>query len=133
MSSIDSFALKFVSLLLKLSVLAYLFATLFPFISDPGFESTFGSWSVRWLLIILLGAITLGVFVVSRSQFYIYGFFLVAIAAVYQLFNALFSPNIIVEVMLHFYVLSTAIYFLTRDLRHQRKHRGTHSKKTTDW
>lgn len=133
MSSAESFFHKLITLLLKLSVIAYLFATIFPFISDPGFESTFGVWSVRWLLIVLLGAITLGVFVINRSYFYLYGFLLVAIAAVYQLFNVLLTPDVIVEVLLHFYVLSTAIYFLTRDLRHQRSYRRHRSKKPSEW
>ncbi|MBK9291573.1 MAG: hypothetical protein IPM52_08100 [Bacteroidetes bacterium] len=124
---------RFVTFLLKLSVVAYMFAVVFPYISDPGFESTFGTWSVRWLLIILLGAITLGVFVVSRTDFYLYGFFLVAIAAVYKLFNIMLTPLAIGELMLHFYVLSTAIYFLTRDLRHHRSYKKRRSGKPAEW
>lgn len=133
MTKAESYLSKFVLLLLKLSVIAYLFATVFPFISDPGFENAFGVWSLRWLLIIMIAAIALGVFVVHRSQFYLFGFFLVAIASVYQLFAVMFSPRIIVEVLLHFYVLSTAIYFLTRDLRHQRNYKKQRGKSSTEW
>ncbi len=133
MRSIESFLNKLVTFLLKLSVISYLFASIFPFLSDPGFDSTFGVWTVRWLLIILLGAIALGVFVINRSYFYLYGFLLVAIAAVYQLFNVLLESNAPVEILLHFYVLSTAIYFLTRDLRHQNNYRRHRTKKPSDW
>jgi hypothetical protein len=132
MARTEFYLSKFVSLLLKLSVIAYLFAVVFPFISDPGFESTIAAWSLRWVLITLIAIIALGVFLVNRSQFYAIGFFLVAIAAVYQLFVVLLSSNLIVEVLLHFYALSTAIYFLTRDLRHQGYYKKHRAKRSTD-
>ncbi|MDO8898443.1 MAG: hypothetical protein Q7V19_12405 [Bacteroidales bacterium] len=108
---------KLVTFTLRIAAIMYFFTAIYPFLVDPGFESTFGAWSVRWILIILLGTITLAFFILGKSDFYVYGFFLVLIVSIYQMFTALTASWSITELFLHFYVLSTAVYFVTRDLR----------------
>jgi hypothetical protein len=125
---------KLVTFMLRMAVIMYFFAAIYPFLVDPGFESTFGAWSVRWILIILTGAITLLFFILKRSEFFMYGFFLVLIVSIYQMFSALTTSRSIPELFLHFYVLSTAVYFVTRDLRTNygnNRHRR-HSKTKTE-
>lgn len=108
---------RFVTLLLRFSVIAYLLYTLLPYMMSPGFENSFGSWAVRWILIILLGTIALLSFVLRRSDLLRYGFFLVLIAAAFNLFTALLNPEKWNLLLLHAYVIATAIYFISRDLR----------------
>lgn len=118
MSKTEKFLNKLIQILLKVASIGYIFSVILPYLIDPGFESTFGSWSTRWLLIILLAAYSLLVFVLSRTQFYLYGFFVVSIAALFKLFVILLSPiNIVEQLMLHIYVLVTAFYFISKDLR----------------
>jgi hypothetical protein len=130
MGNIEKNISKLVTFMLRLSAIMYFFAALYPFLVDPGFETTFGAWSVRWILIILLGAIILAFFILKKSEFYVYGFFLVLIVSIYQMFTSLTVSRSIPELFLHFYVLSTAVYFVTRDIRTQygsSRHRR-HSK-----
>ncbi|MBS4060658.1 MAG: hypothetical protein KG029_09680 [Bacteroidetes bacterium] len=130
MGNIEKNISKLVTFMLRLAAIMYFFTALYPFLVDPGFESTFGAWSVRWILIILLGAIILAFFILKKSEFYVYGFFLVLIVSIYQMFASLTVSRSITELFLHFYVLSTAIYFVTRDIRTQygsSRHRR-HSK-----
>ena len=108
---------KFVTLLLRFSVIAYLLYTLLPFIASPGFENSEGSWLFRWFLIILLGAIMMLAFVLRRSDLLRYGFFLVLIAAAFNLFTTLLHPEKWILLLLHAYVIATAIYFISRDIR----------------
>jgi len=108
---------RFVTLLLRFSVIAYLLFTLLPYIVNPGFENTSGAWLLRWFLIILLGAITMLAFVLRRSDLLRYGFFLVLIAASFNLFTALLLPEKWHLLLLHAYVIATAIYFISRDIR----------------
>ncbi|MBZ0241829.1 MAG: hypothetical protein K8F24_01320 [Bacteroidales bacterium] len=108
---------KFVTLLLRLSVVAYLLYTLLPYVIDPGSENSFGSWAVRWILIILLGVIAMLSFALRRTDLMRYGFFLVLIAAAFNLFMALLHPEKWNLILLHVYVLATAIYFISRDIR----------------
>lgn len=134
MGNFEKYLSKLVTFMLRMAVIMYFFAAIYPFLIDPGFESTFGAWSVRWVLIILIGAITLLFFILKKAEFYMYGFFLVVIVSIYQMFTALTGIRSITELFLHFYVLSTAVYFVTRDLRANyggsRHHR--HSKIKTD-
>jgi len=108
---------RFVTLLLRLSVIAYLLYTLLPYVINPGFENTMGSWAVRWFLIILLGAIAMLAFLLRRTDLLRYGFFLVLIAAAFNLFAALLLPEKWHLLLLHAYVIATAIYFISRDIR----------------
>lgn len=119
MGNIEKNISKLVTFMLRLAAIMYFFTALYPFLVDPGFESTFGAWSVRWILIILLGAIILAFFILKKSEFYVYGFFLVLIVSIYQMFASLTVSRSITELFLHFYVLSTAVYFVTRDIRTQ--------------
>lgn len=120
---------RFVTLLLRFSVIAYLLFTLLPFITSPGFENSFGSWAVRWILIILLGAIALLSFVLRRSDLLRYGFFLVLIAAAFNLFMSLLNPEKWNLMLLHAYVIATAIYFISRDIRIETSRTHKHHKK----
>lgn len=133
MNKLDSILNKLVYFVLIISVIGYLFSTLLPYFSNPGFESTVANWIVRWVLIILLVIITLILFAVKRTLFYTVGFFFVSIAASFQIFKILLTPSAILEVLVHFYVLMTSIHFMTRDLRRQRRPRRRRNKKPADW
>jgi len=117
MSRTEKILNKLILLLLKIASIGYLFSVIYPYLIDPGFESTFGSWSTRWLLILILAAYSLLVFVLARAQFYLYGFFVVAIGSLFKLFVILQSPGILEQLFLHIYVLFSALYFISKDLR----------------
>lgn len=129
MGNIERLITKLVTNGLRLAVIAYIFTAIYPFMIDPGFESTFGSWSVRWLLIILMGAVALTVFILQRSNFLVYGFFAVLIVAIFQLFVSLTNDRSITDLLLHFYALATASYFITRDFRVHAHSHGRRRKK----
>lgn len=109
--------IKVVSILMRIGTIAYLFSVLYPFIQEPGFSITFWDWSMRWLLIILLGAAGLLILVVERKYFLVYGFFVVFLAAMFKMFMVLLKPLPIPEVFTHFMIATVAMYFVTRDIR----------------
>lgn len=132
MSHLERWTTTMVTLLLRLAVIFYLFAALYPFINDPGFESTFGNWSLRWMLIIITGAATLTFFILKRSVFLLYGFFVVLFLSLYQIFSTLTADLSVIKLLLHFYALATSIYFVTRDIRvkaHGSSRRRSHKSK----
>ncbi len=118
---------KLVILQLRLAVVAYIFSTMYPYITDPGFETTVWNWILRWGLIIVMGAVLLGMFALQRSDFMRYGFFLVLVAAFFNLFSAILIPGMLRQVFVHFFAIAVAVYFMSRDVRHEvvknRRHR----------
>ncbi|MDN5348764.1 MAG: hypothetical protein PWQ54_160 [Bacteroidales bacterium] len=122
----------FITILLRLGFIAYLIFTLYPYITNPGFESEFPNWIIRWSLIILLGAIFLLAMVLKRSDFFRYGFFILLIAAAFNLFMVFLKPGSLSYSLLHFYAIATAVYFVSRDIRleagSKRKHHKTRDK-----
>jgi len=108
---------KVITLTLRFSVISYLLFTLSPYIINPGFENSEGAWLLRWFLIILLGAIAMMSFVLKRSDLFRYGFFLVLIAASFNLFMALLNPETWRLLLIHAYVIATSVYFVSRDFR----------------
>ncbi len=120
---------KIVTLLLWFAAVMYLFSVVYPYIIDPGFESTFGIWIVRWGLIIGVSVFSLGVFILRRSDFLLYGYFLVFIAALFQLFITLISNEALPGIFIHLYVIATAIYFFTKDILSTQGHQYHRSKK----
>lgn len=131
---LKTFVNKAVITFLRLAAITYLFAAVFPFIVDPGFESNFGIWTVRWGLIILLALTTLLFFIINRSEFILYGFFVVFIVAIYQIFITLTGNFSIPSLFLHIYVLATSVYFITHDMRLQSgsNHHHKRSKGKTE-
>lgn len=123
---------RFITILLRLGFIAYLIFTLYPYITNPGFESEFPNWIIRWSLIILLGAIFLLAMVLKRSDFFRYGFFILLIAAAFNLFMVFLKPGSLSYSLLHFYAIATAVYFVSRDIRleagSKRKHHKTRVK-----
>ncbi|MBG0782995.1 MAG: hypothetical protein H0S84_12065 [Bacteroidales bacterium] len=123
---------RFITILLRLGFIAYLIFTLYPYITNPGFESEFPNWIIRWSLIILLGAIFLLAMVLKRSDFFRYGFFILLIAAAFNLFMVFLKPGSLSYSLLHFYAIATAVYFVSRDIRleagSKRKHHKTRDK-----
>jgi len=121
-----------ITFLLRIGFIAYLIFTLYPFISNPGFESEFPNWIVRWGLIILLGAIFLLAMVMKRSDFFRYGFFIVLIAASFNLLLVFLKPGSLSYSLLHLYTIATAVYFVSRDIRLEagtkRKHHKSRDK-----
>lgn len=109
--------IKVVSILMRIGAIAYLFSVLYPYIQEPGFSITFWDWSMRWLLIILLGAAGLLIMVMERKYFLVYGFFVVFLAAMFKMFLVLINPLPIPEVFTHFMIVTVAMYFITRDIR----------------
>jgi hypothetical protein len=122
----------FITILLRLGFIAYLIFTLYHYITNPGFESEFPNWIIRWSLIILLGAIFLLAMVLKRSDFFRYGFFILLIAAAFNLFMVFLKPGSLSYSLLHFYAIATAVYFVSRDIRleagSKRKHHKTRDK-----
>jgi hypothetical protein len=98
-------------------VILYIFSVLFPFINDPGFEETFWSWSLRWFLIIVQAAATLLIMVIKRSDFLVYGFFIIFLASIYNLFVSAVSSNPFPELFSHFLAATVSVYF--HDPRHE--------------
>ncbi len=130
---LQRFLLKLVVFLLKAGALAYLFATLFPYLQEPGFQNTFGNWTLRWFLVILLASAALMVFVINRNDFLVYGFFFIFMAAMFNMFLVLVNPSPIPGVFNHFFVATISVYFMTRTMRKDtsstRKHRRSKSTK----
>lgn len=121
---------KIVTLLLRTAVLTYLVSVVYPYLADPGFESTFGNWALRWGLIIGLGAAMLAIFILNRTDFIRYGFFVIFIASFFQLFVTLLSNDAFPAVLFHVYVMITAVYFFTKDFRSStHSHHHHHSRK----
>lgn len=120
---------KIVTLLLRFAAVMYLFSVVYPYIIDPGFESTFGIWIVRWGLIIGISVFTLGVFILRRFDFLLYGYFLVFITALFQLFVTMISNEPLPGIFVHLYVITTAIYFFTKDIRNTQGHQHHRSRK----
>jgi hypothetical protein len=122
----------FITILLRLGFVAYLLFTFYPYITNPGFESELPNWIMRWGLIILLGALFLLSMVLKRSDFFRYGFFILLIAAAFNLFLVFLKPGSLSYSLLHFYTIATAVYFVSRDIRLEagtkRKHHKTHDK-----
>ncbi len=108
---------KIVTLLLKTAAATYLLAVVFPYLSDPGFQSNVGNWMLRWGLIAGLSALTLLFFVLKREDFFLYGFFIVFFASVFQFFVTIIGKNPMPDALIHVYVGITSIYFVTKDLR----------------
>ncbi|HPE42569.1 MAG TPA: hypothetical protein PKV88_00685 [Bacteroidales bacterium] len=119
---------SFITLLLRLGFVSYLLFTVYPYISNPGFESEFPNWIIRWGLIILLGAVFLLSMVMKRSDFFRYGFFIVLIAAAFNLFVVFLKPGTLSYSLVHFYVIVTAVYFVSRDIRHDANIKRKHHK-----
>jgi hypothetical protein len=119
---------NFITLMLRLGLVAYLLFTFYPFINNPGFESEFPNWIIRWGLIILLGAIFLMSMVLKRSDFIRYGFFVLLIAAAFNLFWTFLKFESLSYALVHFYVITTAIYFVSRDIRLEASSRKKHHK-----
>ncbi len=120
--------IKMVTILMRVGVIAYLFTVLFPYIEDPGFANTFGNWTLRWFLIILLASAALLLLVVARKYFLVYGFFMVFLAAMYNMFLILLKPSPIPDVFTHFFIASLAVYFMTRDTRAAQSSGRKHHK-----
>ncbi len=108
----------------------YLLSVVYPFLVEPGFENNFGNWALRWGLIIALAAATMGMFIMKRADFLLYGFFIVFISGFYQLFATLLSKNPLPDIFFHLYVIATAIYFVTKDIRNTQSHHHHRSSKT---
>lgn len=113
---------KIVTLLLRTATVLYLLSVVYPFLVEPGFENNFGNWALRWGLIIALAIAAMGMFIMKRADFLLYGFFIVFIAAFYQLFSTLLSKSPFPDILVHLYVIATAIYFVTKDLRNMQSH-----------
>lgn len=113
---------KIVTLLLRTATVLYLLSVVYPFLVEPGFENNFGNWALRWGLIIALALAAMGMFILKRADFLLYGFFIVFIAAFYQLFSTLLSKSPFPDLLVHLYVIATAIYFVTKDLRNTQSH-----------
>ncbi|HOI32620.1 MAG: hypothetical protein PHG67_00595 [Bacteroidales bacterium] len=121
---------NFITLNMRLGFVAYLLFTLYPYISNPGFESEFPNWIIRWGLIIILGAILLLSMILRRSDFFRYGFFIVLVAAVFNLFVVFLKPGSLSYALVHFYVIVTAVYFVSRDIRHSAHPKRKHHHKS---
>lgn len=120
---------KAVTTMLRFGVIMYIFSVLFPFINDPGFEETFWSWSLRWFLIIVQAAATLLIMVIKRSDFLVYGFFIIFLASIYNLFVSAVSSDPFPDLFSHFLAATVSVYFMTRDMRIEistghKKHRN---------
>jgi membrane protein implicated in regulation of membrane protease activity len=70
--------------------------------------------------------------VLKRSDFFRYGFFILLIAAAFNLFMVFLKPGSLSYSLLHFYAIATAVYFVSRDIRleagSKRKHHKTRDK-----
>lgn len=119
---------------LRLAVAAYVFTTILPYITEPGFEGSFWNWILRWGLIVVMAVILLGLMALPRHDFLRYGFFLVLIAGFYNVFIAILMPGLLQEVFVHFFAIGVAVYFVSRDLRIEvtksKKHRHKSSHPT---
>lgn len=115
--STKSLANRLVYTLLRFAVIIYIFAAFYPYIVNPGFENTFGIWAVRWILILLVAFAALIFFIIGRTDFTRYGFFVVFIVAIFQIFASITKTFSVTTLLLHFYVIATAIYFITHDIR----------------
>lgn len=132
-----------ITLGLRFSVLVYLFSVVYPYVLEPGFENEIGNWTLRWSLIVLVAIAAMVLFILKRSYFLLYGFFMVFIASLFQIFTVLISDDRLPVLFLHLYVLATSLYFVTKSIRasqkkqprksdtvqHQKKHR---SRKTSE-
>jgi hypothetical protein len=121
---------KLVFLQLRLAVVAYVFATIYPYIAEPGFETTVWNWLLRWGLIILMGIVLLGMFAMQRSDFLRYGFFLVLVVGFFNLFNAILIPGMLRQIFVHFFAIAVAVYFVSRDVRHEVVKHKRHKHKS---
>lgn len=120
---------KAVTTMMRFGVILYVFSVLFPYINDPGFEETFWSWSLRWFLIIVQAAVTLLILMIKRSDFLVYGFFIIFLASIYNLFLTAVGPEPLPDLFGHFLAATVAVYFMTRDMRIEissghKKHRS---------
>jgi len=120
---------KAVTVLMRFGVILYVFSVLFPYIEDTGFETTVWSWTLRWFLIIVQAAATLGLLMLRRSDFLVYGFFIVFLASIFNLFNTAIGPDPLPDIFTHFLAATVSVYFMTRDMRLEistghKKHRN---------
>lgn len=106
---------------LRFSVLVYLISVVYPYILEPGFENEFGNWTLRWGLIILISLAAMGIFILKRNDFMLYGFFLVFLAGLFQVFTVLISDDRLPVLFLHLYVLATSLYFATKSIRSSQR------------
>lgn len=120
---------KAVTVLMRFGVILYVFSVLFPYIEDTGFETTIWSWTLRWFLIIVQAAATLLLLMLRRSDFLVYGFFIVFLASIFNMFNTAIGPDPIPVIFSHFLAATVSVYFMTRDMRLEistghKKHRN---------
>lgn len=107
-------------ILLKIAVIFYTLPFFYQAAFNSGFESDFWDTFFRILLIVIFLGITIINLLLSRGNFYIFGFFLVAMGSIYSILNLIFTQFKFTELPVHILLLVVSLYFLTRD---RRKHR----------
>lgn len=108
---------------LKVGVLLVIAKVIFDLVSDPGFETSFWNGFIQILGVIAFFAILVVLFAVSRQNFNILGFFLVMIAAVFNILKVVFLSNKWMDLPENLLLVVVSVYFMTyagRGTRHTR-------------
>lgn len=122
MSSNNNTLASIIDLLLKFAVIFYIVPFFYDVAFNSGFEKGFWDTFIKIVMIVVFLGISIINLLLSRGNFYIFGFFIVALGTIYSILNIIFSDFNFSELPVHFLVLVVSIYFLTRD---RRKHRTT--------
>lgn len=113
---------SFIDLLLKFAVIFYIIPFFYEAAMNTGFDKGFWDTFIKIILIVVFLGISIINLLLSRGNFYIFGFFIVTLGTLYSILNLVFSDFKFSELPVHILLLVVSFYFLTRD---KRKHRTT--------
>lgn len=108
---------------LKVGVLIVIAKVIFDLVRDPGFETSFWNGFIQILGVIAFFSILVVLVAVSRQNFNILGFFLVMIAAVFNILKIVFLSNSWLDLPENLLLVVVSVYFMTfagRGTRHTR-------------
>lgn len=125
-----SLAIDLRNLFLRFGATAYVFSTIFPYLSNPDANVT-GSWAMRWGLIILIGFIAVLFFVIEKKYFFQYCFIIVLFAALFNLFQSITSEFPLQTIFDDIFAVSVCYYMLTRKLKKSHSSSQSSSSSTS--
>ncbi|HAQ64871.1 MAG TPA: hypothetical protein DCR43_03310 [Bacteroidales bacterium] len=98
---------------LKFGVIFVIGKVLYELVAEPGFEVQFWNGFLHLVTLIVFLALSVVLIAVSRPNFNVLGFFLVMIAAAFNILKAVFLHHSLMEIPENFLLLLVALYFMT--------------------
>jgi len=112
---------QFTEWFLRIAIIIYCFSFLYNVNNDLSLENNFWDGFVKIVLLLIFIILLVILISISRSNFETFGFFLVFIGTLYNIFQIIFVKGFSSEIALHFLLISVSFYFLTKPIRSKKK------------